>query len=288
MMLLTFVVLALITTTGDAVVVISNDIPDTGITENDTVCSGRRSSMGLSSSGSPSFWYRDMMQTYTNCTYVDGNLIITMLTDNNITYDLNFLRNIRYVRGYVLIAVADPHIEVNLPRLEVIRGNWTFTYLGHDYGLAVLLTNFTAVRLPRLKEITNGKVIFLQNLPNIRIEITRDWDQIVRGRESRYPGTVTIQHEHPVARYYDVCPSRCPRRCYWYGAGCCHHQCAGGCWGPSPSQCETCKDFELNGWCLSHCPNDAYYPHGRRCLRNPRYRQPRHHRRHRYHRHHRY
>ncbi|XP_046582555.1 epidermal growth factor receptor-like [Haliotis rubra] len=277
MMLLTLVVLVLVATTADGVAVVSNDIPDTGITENDTVCSGGRSSMQLSTSGSPSWWYRDMIQTYTNCTYVDGNLIITWLTDDNINYDLNFLRNIRYVRGYVLIARADGHFELNLPRLEVIRGNSTFTFHGDHYGLAVLLTNFTAVRIPRLKEITNGKVIFFLNLPDIRVEITRDWDQIVRGRESRHPGTVTFQHEPPVARHYDVCPSRCPQRCFWYGAGCCHHQCAGGCWGPSPTQCETCKDFELDGVCLSHCPN-AYYRHGRRCLRNPWYRG-------RYHRH---
>ncbi|XP_046354322.2 epidermal growth factor receptor-like [Haliotis rufescens] len=267
MLLVAMVVLALATRTAVSLKLSSNDIPETGITENDRVCSGSRSS--LSSSGSDSWWYNKTVQLYTNCTYVDGNLVVTWLTDENINYDLTFLRNIRYVRGFVLIAGSYEHMDLSLPSLEVIRGNYTFPYGGNEYGLAVLLTNFTSVRLPRLKEISNGKVIFYANRPDIRVEVSRSWDSIVRNRE---PGAVNIQgHIMPLSPHSDECPLSCPRRCYWYGAGCCHSQCAGGCWGPTPAQCETCKDFELEGVCLSHCPAD-HYRHGRRCLLNPLYR----------------
>jgi hypothetical protein len=47
--------------------------------------------------------YLDYKRTYTNCTYVDGNLEITFLDGPDDDYDLSFLQSIEEVSGYVLI-----------------------------------------------------------------------------------------------------------------------------------------------------------------------------------------
>lgn len=44
--------------------------------------------------------YRNLRDRYTNCTYVDGNLELTWLQDENL--DLDFLKDIREVRGMIL------------------------------------------------------------------------------------------------------------------------------------------------------------------------------------------
>lgn len=58
--------------------------------------------------------YRNLRDRFTNCTYVDGNLELTWLEDPNL--ELDFLKDIREVTGYVLIS----HVHVKniiLPRL---------------------------------------------------------------------------------------------------------------------------------------------------------------------------
>ena len=50
--------------------------------------------------------YQNLRDRYINCTYVDGNLEITWLQDDNV--DLSFLKEIREETGYVLIS----HVNV--------------------------------------------------------------------------------------------------------------------------------------------------------------------------------
>jgi len=49
--------------------------------------------------------YRNLRDRYTNCTYVDGNLELTWLPNENL--NLSFLDNIREVTGYILISHVD-------------------------------------------------------------------------------------------------------------------------------------------------------------------------------------
>lgn len=40
---------------------------------------------------------------------------------------------------------------------------------------------------------------------------------------------------------------------------CCHSDCSGGCFGPSPDECYGCKKFENDGRCVDHCPPQKIY-----------------------------
>ena len=118
--------------------------------------------MGLSYAGSLEKHYSWMKNHYKLCTYVRGNLEITHLRDPAINYDLSFLEHIRYVTGYVLIALTSNVEVIPLRRLEIIRGNTTFDIFNDRASLAVLLTyNKTAkgyfglveLQMPALKGI---------------------------------------------------------------------------------------------------------------------------------------
>lgn len=76
-----------------------------------TVCIGTNGRMSVPSNRQ--HHYRNLRDRFTNCTHVDGNLELTWLEDPKI--DLDFLRHIREVTGYVLIS----HVHVKniiLPR----------------------------------------------------------------------------------------------------------------------------------------------------------------------------
>ncbi|CAG0915351.1 unnamed protein product [Notodromas monacha] len=93
--------------------------------------------------------YQNLRDRYTNCTFVDGNLEITWLNDENM--DLSFLENIREVTGYVLIS----HVNVRnviLPRLQIIRGRTLFKLPVHgEFALAVTLSKMDTLQMPALR-----------------------------------------------------------------------------------------------------------------------------------------
>jgi L1 cell adhesion molecule len=94
--------------------------------------------------------YRNLRDRYTNCTYVDGNLELTWLKDEN--QDLSFLQYIREVTGYVLISHVDvPRIV--LPRLQIIRGRTLFklNIYDKDFALLVTLSKMNNLEMPALR-----------------------------------------------------------------------------------------------------------------------------------------
>uniref|UniRef100_A0A095AEZ8 receptor protein-tyrosine kinase n=1 Tax=Schistosoma haematobium TaxID=6185 RepID=A0A095AEZ8_SCHHA len=47
---------------------------------------------------------------------------------------------------------------------------------------------------------------------------------------------------------------------------CCDSECSGGCSGPSPNQCLSCKHVKLNELCLNHCPPSYYLLNNLYCI----------------------
>ncbi|CAH8294879.1 unnamed protein product, partial [Schistosoma turkestanicum] len=47
---------------------------------------------------------------------------------------------------------------------------------------------------------------------------------------------------------------------------CCDLECSGGCSGPSPNECLSCKHVKLNELCLSHCPSSYYLLNNLYCI----------------------
>ena len=105
--------------------------------------------------------YQNLRDRYTNCTYVDGNLELTWLQDENL--DLSFLQHIREVTGYVLISHVDV-TKIILPSLQIIRGRTLFKLSVHEdeFALIVTLSKMHNLELPALR----GK--FLMIFPSNR------------------------------------------------------------------------------------------------------------------------
>lgn len=255
--------------------------------------------MGFSFSGTHEFHYESLRRRYSGCTYVQGNLEITNLSNRNVTYDLSFLSSIEVVTGYVLLGLLNTE-TIPLTSLRLIRADNTMKLVGGEYGLVVALTSegtptednphpgLKELQLPALREISQGQVLFSQN-PLLCYVDTIAWDRIAT--EWFFPVSFkegTKKHCKPcpegcrdddgVPRCWGPkqglcqhierleCDMSCPGRCYKEGLlGCCHPECAVGCHGNLDTECEMCKYFRYGHKCLPVCPDDTY-PLGQQCM----------------------
>ena len=98
--------------------------------------------MGFGYSGSAEFHYESLIRRYKGCKHVEGNLEITNLQSDQISYDLSFLSQIEVVTGYVLLGLLDLE-SIPLTNLKLIRADNMFNIMGEDYGLVVAFTDST-------------------------------------------------------------------------------------------------------------------------------------------------
>nr|XP_022328410.1 epidermal growth factor receptor-like isoform X3 [Crassostrea virginica] len=254
----------------------------------------RGSSEGLTFSGpNDDARYKKLKQRYENCTYVDGNLEIKFLEQNNISYDLSFLSKIEEVSGYVLIAsvIAD---HVPLTSLKIIRGNELFHYKDNRYSLFVALNyrgneGLKELWFTSLSEITQGDVYFHNN-KFLCHHNTILWKDIKFNPDYKVIFMSTNTSTSPADKKCKECSPECyqektkNRHCWGSGpdkcqklirelchpgcdAGCfgpnindcCHSQCAGGCVGPRSTDCVACKNFKNEGTCVNECPKPKVY-----------------------------
>jgi|SRR6218665_229174 len=89
------------------------------------VCRGSTSGMSHDHGGSPRDRYIMYRTQYTNCTYVNGNLVIAFLDEED-DYDMSFLEDIQEVSGYVFL-FGNHFSYINLTNLRIIRGRSLFT-----------------------------------------------------------------------------------------------------------------------------------------------------------------
>nr|XP_022328364.1 epidermal growth factor receptor-like isoform X1 [Crassostrea virginica] len=258
--------------------------------------------VGFGYSGSAEFHYESLIRRYKGCKHVEGNLEITNLQSDQISYDLSFLSQIEVVTGYVLLGLLDLE-SIPLTNLKLIRADNMFNIMGEDYGLVVAFTDSTGenqhqglreLQLPALREISRGRVLFMQN-PLLNFVNTIAWNVIVPGIEnpvtygqSAY-NTTSVELCDPKCEqgnqrfcwgkgpnmcqigvfHFPVCDELCPGRCYDSTiVGCCHPECAVGCTGPSNTECTMCKYFKSNNMCVSSCPGGVSVRNGQECIDN--------------------
>ncbi|XP_019866868.2 epidermal growth factor receptor isoform X2 [Aethina tumida] len=242
------------------------------------VCIGTNGRMSVPSNRD--HHYRNLKDRYTNCTYVDGNLELTWLQDENL--DLSFLQYIREVTGYVLISHVDIK-RIVLPRLQIIRGRTLFRMntRGEDFSLIITLSKMFTIELPSLRDILNGNVGVFNNYNLCHVK-TIDWNEIITGNNANYSYTYSFSSPE---RNCPACHESCERGCWGegeencqkfskvtcspqcykgrcYGSNpreCCHLFCAGGCTGPKQSDCIACKNFYDDGVCTQECPPMQMY-----------------------------
>uniref|UniRef100_A0A3Q0SIK8 receptor protein-tyrosine kinase n=1 Tax=Amphilophus citrinellus TaxID=61819 RepID=A0A3Q0SIK8_AMPCI len=237
------------------------------------VCPGTQN--GLSSTGSQENQYNLIKDRYNGCEIVMGNLEITQIESN---WDLSFLKKIREVTGYVLIAM-NHFQEIPLGQLRVIRGNSLYE---RRFALSVLFNypkdgsnGLRQLGLANLTEILEGGVQIINN-KYLSYSPWIFWQDIVR--DSNAP--IDIQYNgkrgpcHKSCRDYcwgpneeqcqiltkTVCALQCNGRCFGTSPrDCCHIECAAGCKGPQDVDCFACRHFNDSGACVPQCPRALIY-----------------------------
>ncbi|XP_057191403.1 receptor tyrosine-protein kinase erbB-4-like isoform X4 [Triplophysa rosa] len=222
--------------------------------------------------------YRTLRKYYENCEVVMGNLEITSIDRSR---DLSFLRSIREVTGYVLVAL-NQFEYLPLENLRIIRG----TRLYEDrYALAIFLNyrrdgNFglRQLGLKNLTEILNGGVYVDQNKFLCHAD-TIHWQDIVKNARTDHlvvpsNSSSSCQRCHRACNgrcwgpkenqcqslTKTVCAEQCDGRCFGpYVSDCCHRECAGGCSGPKDTDCFACTNFNDSGACVTQCPQPFVY-----------------------------
>uniref|UniRef100_A0A8C8BFV5 Receptor protein-tyrosine kinase n=1 Tax=Otus sunia TaxID=257818 RepID=A0A8C8BFV5_9STRI len=223
--------------------------------------------------------YRALRKYYENCEVVMGNLEITSIEHNR---DLSFLRSIREVTGYVLVAL-NQFEYLPLENLRIVRGTKLYE---ERYALAIFLNyrkdgNFglRELGLKNLTEILNGGVYVGQN-KFLCFADTIHWQDIVRNPWASNFTLVPTNgssgcgrcHKSCTGRCWGptenhcqtltktVCAEQCDGRCYGpYVSDCCHRECAGGCSGPKDTDCFACMNFNDSGACVTQCPQTFVY-----------------------------
>ncbi|KAK6482932.1 receptor tyrosine-protein kinase erbB-4-like isoform X1 [Huso huso] len=222
--------------------------------------------------------YRTLRKYYENCEVVMGNLEITIIDRNR---DLTFLRSIREVTGYVLVAL-NQFEYLPLENLRIIRGTKLYE---ERYALAIFLNyrkdsnvGLRELGLMNLTEILNGGVYVDQNKFLCHAD-TVHWQDIVRNPRSELLVVPTNSsagcgrcHKSCTGRCWGpnnfqcqsltktVCAEQCDGRCFGpYVSDCCHRECAGGCSGPKDTDCFACTSFNDSGACVTQCPQPFVY-----------------------------
>ncbi|XP_060910202.1 receptor tyrosine-protein kinase erbB-4-like isoform X1 [Labrus mixtus] len=247
-----------------------------GSCSSQSVCAGTENK--LSTLSDLEQQYRTLRKYYESCEVVMGNLEITSIDRSR---DLTFLRSIREVTGYVLVAL-NQFDYLPLENLRIIRG----TKLYEDrYSLAIFLNyrrdgNFglRQLGLKNLTEILSGGVYVDKNKFLCHAD-TIHWQDIVKNPRQHSVvvptnSSVTCQkcHRSCNGRCWGpkedqcqsltktVCAEQCDGRCFGpYVSDCCHRECAGGCYGPKDTDCFACTNFNDSGACVTQCPQPFVY-----------------------------
>nr|XP_006813566.1 PREDICTED: receptor tyrosine-protein kinase erbB-4-like [Saccoglossus kowalevskii] len=244
-----------------------------------TICTGTNSR--LSRPEDKEQHYLQLKLRYSNCTYVDGNLEIVDIVDEDA--DLSFLKDIQEVSGYVSIGLVNVDV-VPLPNLRVIRGatlyNGNALYIVLNYDKSRAGVGLKELQFTALKEIISGGVNITHNRDLCYAE-TVNWEDITSTNAN-----IIIK---PTDEDAAICPKICHTSCdsnHCWGSGpencqtltktvcaeqcdyrckgpsqrdCCHASCAAGCTGPSSLDCLACRLFEDDGACVKECPDPFIY-----------------------------
>ncbi|KAG8002681.1 Receptor tyrosine-protein kinase erbB-3 [Nibea albiflora] len=226
----------------------------------EVVCPGTQN--GLSSTGSQEIQYNLTKDRYDGCEIIMGNLEITQIESN---WDFSFLKTIREVTGYVLIAV-NGFQEIPLGQLRVIRGNSLYE---RRFALSVLLNypkdgsnGLRQLGLANLTEILEGGVQIINN-KYLSYGPWVFWQDIVRDNSA--PINIQYNGERVTKT---VCAPQCNGRCFGTSPrDCCHIECAAGCKGPLDVDCFCPQTLIYNKQTFQMETNpNAKYQYGSICV----------------------
>lgn len=214
--------------------------------------------------------YSHLKEMYSGCEVVLGNLEITHLQPH---HDTSFLKEIKEVGGYVLIAVNSVK-TIPLVNLRIIRGNSLYKnsalYILSNFDENDIAYGLEELPMRQLKEILQGAVTIGRN-PRLCNLDTIKWEDIVHTGNDIDIKQSSISHCHSCVEHCNgscwgsgpencqiltkiICPQQCPGRCRGPNpSDCCHSQCAAGCTGPTETDCLACLKFLDGDTCLESC-----------------------------------
>ncbi|XP_056219868.1 melanoma receptor tyrosine-protein kinase-like isoform X1 [Seriola aureovittata] len=184
------------------------------------------------------------IESFRNCTKINGDI---SLIETSFTGDahykippmapekLEYFRTVREITGFLLIQ-SWPENLTSLSvfeNLEIIRGRTTRSL----HSLAVVRAKHLRwLGLRSLKEVSAGKVMLKDN-PQLCYAQRELWLRLFRSADQ----TISVRNNAPV----DDCEQQNRT---------CDEQCtAGGCWGPGPTMCVSCRHFDRRGRCVPFC-----------------------------------
>ncbi|XP_053268495.1 melanoma receptor tyrosine-protein kinase [Pleuronectes platessa] len=184
------------------------------------------------------------IESFRNCTKINGDV---SLLETSFTGDahykippmdpvkLEYFRTVKEITGYLLIQ-SWPENLTSLSvfeNLEIIRGRTT--RLQHSL-VVVKAKHLRWLGLRSLKEVSDGNVIFRDNVQLCYnglkqwTRLFRSSDQTIKMRDNSAPGVCEQQNR--------TCDDECTD---------------GGCWGPGPTMCVSCRHFDRKRRCVAFC-----------------------------------
>ncbi|XP_061062299.1 receptor tyrosine-protein kinase erbB-3 [Eubalaena glacialis] len=183
---------------------------------------------------------------FVNCTKILGNLDFLITGLNGDPWHkipaldpekLSVFRTVREITGYLNIQSWPPHMHnfSVFSNLTTIGGRSLYN---RGFSLLIMKNlNVTSLGLRSLKEISAGRIYISANR-QLCYHHSLNWTRLLRGPSEE---RLDIKHNRP------------RRDCVAEGKVCDPLCSSGGCWGPGPSQCLSCRNYSRGGVCVTHC-----------------------------------
>ncbi|XP_032029314.1 receptor tyrosine-protein kinase erbB-3 [Hylobates moloch] len=183
---------------------------------------------------------------FVNCTKILGNLDFLITGLNGDPWHkipaldpekLSVFRTVREITGYLNIQSWPPHMHnfSVFSNLTTIGGRSLYN---RGFSLLIMKNlNVTSLGFRSLKEISAGRIYISANR-QLCYHHSLNWTKVLRG---------------PTEERLDIKHNRPRRDCVAEGKVCDPLCSSGGCWGPGPGQCLSCRNYSRGGVCVTHC-----------------------------------
>nr|XP_020845732.1 receptor tyrosine-protein kinase erbB-3-like [Phascolarctos cinereus] len=183
---------------------------------------------------------------FVNCTKILGNLDFLITGPKGDPWHnipaldpekLNVFQTVREITGYLNIQSWPPHMHnfSVFSNLTTIGGRSLY-----NRGFSLLImknVNVTSLGLRSLKEVSAGRIYISAN-KQLCYHHSLNWTRLLRGPKE---GRLDIKHNRP------------KKECVAEGRVCDPLCSSGGCWGPGPGQCLSCRNYSRGGSCVTQC-----------------------------------
>uniref|UniRef100_A0A4W6CJY2 Receptor protein-tyrosine kinase n=1 Tax=Lates calcarifer TaxID=8187 RepID=A0A4W6CJY2_LATCA len=148
---------------------------------------------------------------------------------------LNAFKKVEEITGYLYIdAWPEEWTDLSVfENLKVIRGRMLYKGV---FSLAIQNLHIQSLGLRSLRSVSGGLVL-LHNNSQLCYTSSLHWESLLHPTQG--PHRIVNHNQDP-----KVCEAK---------GYICHPLCDGGCWGPGPSQCVSCKAFRRGTECVEQC-----------------------------------